>query len=97
MIELKGVSKRFGDVIALESVDVAVGEGEVVVLIGPSGSGKSTLLRCVNALEIPDAGEVTLAGRVIDAEDAGIDSGRAVQSLEALVRATAAAEDESAR
>ncbi len=77
MIELKGVSKHFGDVIALESVDVAVGEGEVVVLIGPSGSGKSTLLRCVNALEIPDAGEVTLAGRVIDAEDADIDSVRA--------------------
>ncbi len=77
MIELKGVSKRFGDVVALESVDVTVGEGEVVVLIGPSGSGKSTLLRCVNALEIPDAGEVTLAGRVIDAEDADIDSVRA--------------------
>lgn len=76
-IELRGVSKRFGDVVALEGIDLAVEEGEVVVLIGPSGSGKSTLLRCVNALEIPDEGEVFLDGKRIDPEARDIDRLRA--------------------
>ncbi|MHC4958282.1 MAG: amino acid ABC transporter ATP-binding protein [Planctomycetota bacterium] len=76
-VELKGVSKRFGDVRALVDIDVAVQQGEVVVLIGPSGSGKSTLLRCVNALEIPDTGEVLVEGRRVDAHDKGIDAVRA--------------------
>ncbi|MGH7162238.1 MAG: ATP-binding cassette domain-containing protein, partial [Planctomycetota bacterium] len=57
-IALRGVSKRYGEVVALDGVDLEVAKGEVVVLIGPSGSGKSTLLRCVNALEEPDSGEV---------------------------------------
>jgi polar amino acid transport system ATP-binding protein len=76
-IELKAVSKRFGDVAALEAIDLAVNEGEVVVLIGPSGSGKSTLLRCVNALEAPDAGNVLLAGEPVRADAKGIDAQRA--------------------
>jgi len=76
-IELKGVSKRFGDVAALEAIDLAVNKGEVVVLIGPSGSGKSTLLRCVNALEAPDVGEVFLAGEAVRADAKGIDAQRA--------------------
>jgi len=66
-IEMKGVCKRFGDVIALDGVDVAVSQGEVVVVIGPSGSGKSTLLRCVNALEIPESGSVHIEGKLVDA------------------------------
>jgi len=74
VIELAGVSKRYGDVVALEDVDLAVALGEVVVLIGPSGSGKSTLLRCVNALEVPDAGTVRLDGRVVDARAREIDA-----------------------
>jgi len=76
-IELKGVSKRFGDVAALEAIDLAVDEGEVVVVIGPSGSGKSTLLRCVNALEVPDEGGVLLAGEPVRADAKGIDAQRA--------------------
>jgi len=76
-IELKGVCKRFGDVIALSGVDVAVSKGEVVVVIGPSGSGKSTLLRCVNALEIPEEGEVHVEGELVDAHGKGIDRLRA--------------------
>ena len=66
-IEMKGVCKRFGDVIALDGVDVGVSKGEVVVVIGPSGSGKSTLLRCVNALEIPESGTVHIEGKLVDA------------------------------
>jgi polar amino acid transport system ATP-binding protein len=76
-ILLRGVSKRFGDVIALQEIDLSVREGEVVVLIGPSGSGKSTLLRCVNAVEIPDAGEAFLDDEPVLAERADIDRLRA--------------------
>ena len=50
-VELEGVTKRFGDLVVLRSVDLSVGEHQVVCLIGASGSGKSTLLRCVNLLE----------------------------------------------
>jgi ABC-type polar amino acid transport system ATPase subunit len=76
-IQLSGVSKHFGDVTALDGVDVSVAKGEVVVVIGPSGSGKSTLLRCVNALEIPDAGTVHVEGKLVDAHGKGVDRLRA--------------------
>jgi len=76
-IELKGVVKRFGEVTALDGVDVAISKGEVVVVIGPSGSGKSTLLRCANALEIPEEGEVRIEGNRVDAHGKGIDKLRA--------------------
>jgi len=76
-IELRGVHKRFGDVRALDGVDLAVSAGEVVVVIGPSGSGKSTLLRCVNMLEVPEEGEVYVEGERIDPHDPSIDRVRA--------------------
>ena len=76
-VELRGVSRTFGEVRALVDVDVRVAEGEKVVFIGPSGSGKSTLLRCVNALEMPDEGEVFLDGEAVVAGTKGIDAIRA--------------------
>ena len=57
-IELRGVSKRFGDVVALEDIDLAVEQGEVVVLIGPSGSGKSTLLNLLGGMDEPSEGSI---------------------------------------
>ena len=60
MIALSAIEKRFGDNPVLRGVDLAVSEGRVTALIGPSGSGKSTLLRCVNLLEIPQAGTLIL-------------------------------------
>jgi ABC-type polar amino acid transport system ATPase subunit len=74
---MRGVTKRFGELVALADIDLAVQQGEVVVLIGPSGSGKSTLLRCVNALEAPESGEVRLDGKPVRAGDPGIDRVRA--------------------
>jgi polar amino acid transport system ATP-binding protein len=71
------VTKRFGELVAIDRADLEVGPGEVVVLIGPSGSGKSTLLRCVNALEVPDEGEVLLDGERVDPYSEGIDRVRA--------------------
>ena len=59
---LRGVRKSFGDHLVLDGVDLDVGVGEVVTLIGPSGSGKSTLLRCLNLLEPIDDGEILLDG-----------------------------------
>ena len=76
-IALRGVTRRFGTLTALEEVDLDVAKGEVVVLIGPSGSGKSTLLRCVNALEHPDEGEVLLDGERVDPARKDIDDLRA--------------------
>jgi polar amino acid transport system ATP-binding protein len=66
LLSLRGITKRFGDLVALDGVDLEVMVGEVVVLIGPSGSGKSTLLRCANALEVPDQGLVRLGGEAVD-------------------------------
>jgi multiple sugar transport system ATP-binding protein len=63
-IELKGVSKAYpGGIEAVSGVDLAVGEGEFLAVVGPSGSGKSTLLRLVAGLEAPDAGSVWIGGR----------------------------------
>ncbi|MDP9227572.1 MAG: amino acid ABC transporter ATP-binding protein [Actinomycetota bacterium] len=65
MLSLKRVEKRFGHLEVLRGIDLEVGKGEVVCVIGPSGSGKSTLLRCINLLEPPEAGEIFLEGRDI--------------------------------
>jgi L-cystine transport system ATP-binding protein len=60
VIALSAIEKRFGGTTVLHGVDLVIPEGRVTALIGPSGSGKSTLLRCVNLLEVPQAGTLTL-------------------------------------
>ncbi|MEQ3362845.1 amino acid ABC transporter ATP-binding protein [Raoultibacter massiliensis] len=62
MISVRNITKNFGKVEALKGVSLEVEEGEKVVIIGPSGSGKSVLIRCINALEIPDSGEIVVDG-----------------------------------
>lgn len=62
MIKVCNLKKKFGDLQVLKGVDLNVNKGEVVVVIGPSGSGKSTLLRCLNLLEIPEEGSITIEG-----------------------------------
>jgi sulfate/thiosulfate transport system ATP-binding protein len=62
MIEARGVTKRFGDFVALDEVSVVVPGNSLTALLGPSGSGKSTLLRVLAGLETPDAGEVLISG-----------------------------------
>jgi cystine transport system ATP-binding protein len=65
MIRLSKIEKSFGPLAVLRGVSLAVAEGSVTALIGPSGSGKSTLLRCVNLLEIPEAGELVLGEETV--------------------------------
>lgn len=60
MIEIKNIHKSFRGVEVLRGIDLSVQPGETVALIGSSGSGKSTLLRCINLLETPDEGEITI-------------------------------------
>lgn len=60
MIKLENIVKNFGDVHVLKNVSLTVKEGEKLVVIGPSGSGKSTLIRCMNYLEEPTSGKVTI-------------------------------------
>ena len=67
LLRVDAIHKRFGDHEVLRGVDLTMRAGEVVAVIGPSGSGKSTLLRCINQLEPPTAGRVTLAGVSIEA------------------------------
>ncbi|WP_131120103.1 amino acid ABC transporter ATP-binding protein [Lichenihabitans psoromatis] len=67
LLRLEGLHKRFGSHEVLSGIDLRVQAGEVLAVIGPSGSGKSTLLRCINQLEPPTAGRVTLAGVTIHA------------------------------
>ena len=62
MIELQGVTKRFGSFTALRDIDIRIGKREVVVVIGPSGSGKSTMIRCINRLEEHDEGRIVVDG-----------------------------------
>ncbi len=62
-LELRGVSKLFGDHEVLARIDLRVMPGETVCLLGPSGSGKTTLLRCINWLETPDGGVILLRGK----------------------------------
>jgi len=69
MVEIKNLNKWFGDLQALNNVNLTVRQGKVLVIIGPSGSGKSTLLRCINHLETPSDGEVRFMGNLM-AEDA---------------------------
>lgn len=71
IIRIEGLTKRFsgknGDVVALENIDLSINEGEIFGIIGLSGAGKSTLVRCINLLERPTEGRVTVAGQELSA------------------------------
>ncbi|WP_405746053.1 amino acid ABC transporter ATP-binding protein [Streptomyces sp. NBC_01525] len=79
LIELRGVNKYYGKLHVLQDIDLTVGRGEVVVVIGPSGSGKSTLCRTINRLETIESGTITLDGTPLPEE------GRALAGLRAEV------------
>ena len=67
-VEIRNLSKRFGDHHAVDGVDLAIREGELLVLLGPSGCGKTTLLRMIAGLERPTSGEILIAGEHVDGD-----------------------------
>ncbi|ABX05396.1 amino acid ABC transporter ATP-binding protein [Herpetosiphon sp.] len=77
MISINKVSKFFGDFRALDEVSLTVDRGEVLMIVGPSGSGKSTLLRCINHLEVPDAGEIMIDGKHVTPKERELNAIRA--------------------
>ncbi|MGG5258729.1 amino acid ABC transporter ATP-binding protein [Phycicoccus avicenniae] len=68
LVVMKDVNKHFGDLHVLKDIDLTVGTGEVVILIGPSGSGKSTLCRTINRLETIESGSITIDGKHLPEE-----------------------------
>ncbi len=75
-IEIRNLHKYFGDNEVLRGISTDITEGEVVCLIGPSGSGKSTFLRCMNCLEEPTSGTVTVDGHLLTSKHENIDKFR---------------------
>lgn len=76
MIEVKGLLKKFGDNVVLNSIDEHIRPGEKVAIIGPSGSGKSTFLRCLNLLETPNRGTIIFDGTDITAPSCDVNAVR---------------------
>ena len=76
MIEVKNLSKSFGNLSVLNNISERIEDKDVVCIIGPSGSGKSTFLRCLNLLEKPDSGDIVLDGETITDSKINIDKVR---------------------
>ncbi|TQK74804.1 L-arginine ABC transporter ATP-binding protein [Brevibacillus sp. AG162] len=72
MIKIDNITKSFGQLNVLKGITTNIGKGEVVAIIGPSGSGKSTLLRCINLMETPTTGAITINGQEITAPKADV-------------------------
>lgn len=85
MIKVEKLSKAFGANVVLKNIDLVIKEGEVVAVIGPSGSGKSTLLRCLNMLEKPNSGKITIANITLNAEKYSNKEEMALRNQSAMV------------
>ncbi|MFM0416938.1 ABC transporter ATP-binding protein [Paraburkholderia aromaticivorans] len=64
-VSVRNLRKSFGNVPVLKGIDITANQGDVISIVGASGSGKSTALRCINLLETPDAGEITICGELV--------------------------------
>ena len=71
MVKAEGVHKRFGQLEVLKGIDLEVGRGEVMCMLGPSGSGKSTFLRCINHLEKINSGRLSVDGELVGYRESG--------------------------
>ncbi len=87
ILAARDVVKSYGEVTILKGISLDIGEGDLVSIIGPSGCGKSTFLRCLNFLEVPDSGSVTIDGVTIARNDAGQPWDRAAAAQARALRA----------
>lgn len=87
ILSVSGLCKSFGPNTVLDNIDLSIARGDVVSLIGPSGAGKSTFLRCLNWLEAPEAGTITIDGASVNAAGKGPSKAdiRALRSKTAMV------------
>jgi polar amino acid transport system ATP-binding protein len=83
ILRLQNLRKCYGSLEVLRGINLSVAKGETIVVLGASGSGKSTLLRCINFLETPTSGRITLDGTPIGSETVGQDGARTVRYKEA--------------
>ena len=81
MIDVRNLTKKFGDNIILNDVSEHINKGEKIVIIGPSGAGKSTFLRCLNMLETPDSGNIFFKGVDVTDKNTNIDTVRQKMSM----------------
>ena len=87
-IELRGISKRFGSILANDKVDLKVNRGEILAILGENGSGKTTLMNMISGIYFPDEGEILIDGNEYTNDQEGIsivvfdtEQGRAVDSV----------------
>lgn len=85
MVTIEDLHKSFGELDVIKGLDLSVKKGEVVSIIGPSGTGKSTLLRCLNYLERPEKGRITIGDVTVDAEDHTKDQVRKLRQQSAMI------------
>lgn len=85
MIEMRNLNKSFGDLKVLKDIDLEIGKGQVLSIIGPSGTGKSTLLRCINYLEVPDSGSLKIDNLYVDFEKINKDEIHKLRESTAMV------------
>jgi heme ABC exporter ATP-binding subunit CcmA len=78
LLQVRGLTRTYGDVAVIEDLDLDVAPGEAVVLVGPNGSGKSTVLRCITGADEPTAGTIALDGGPLDERTPGVRAALAV-------------------
>jgi ABC-type polar amino acid transport system ATPase subunit len=88
IVEIRGLRKSFGSDLVLKGIDLSIEASQLTVLIGPSGCGKSTLLRCLNGLEIPDEGSITVGGLTLERNSGPGDNLRRFNDLAHQLRGT---------
>ncbi len=86
LLEIKNLSKRFDNNQVLKSIDLSVEKGDVIAIIGSSGNGKTTLLRCLNFLEIPEVGKITVDGDVLFDSAANVDISGKTKKIKTIPR-----------
>ncbi len=82
ILKVESLHKKFGDLHVLRGIDLTVNKGDAICLVGSSGSGKSTLLRCINFMEHPTAGKITIDGQVVGRESGTFESAPVYQYKE---------------